>query len=85
MKVSILSDRGFNPTRPQFMRDFNFNDRASSVVVTVHAEGKAPYQCPPSATMVPTSAVGKVALGASIPVKVARENPDLLMFEWDKL
>lgn len=52
---------------------------------TVNVPGRPPHRSPASATMVPTAAVSKVALGATIPVKVAADNPDMVMFEWDKL
>jgi len=53
--------------------------------ITVHLDGRAPYQTVEAATMVPVSAVGKVALGTTVPVRVAPENQELVMIEWDKV
>jgi hypothetical protein len=34
--------------------------------------------------MVPLAAAGNVAVGRTVPVKVARDNPNLVVFEWEK-
>ena len=35
--------------------------------------------------MVPITAADRVAVGVTVPVKVAPDNPDLMVFEWEKL
>ncbi len=35
--------------------------------------------------MVPLAAASKVAVGRTIPVRVAVDNPGLVMFEWEKI
>ena len=39
---------------------------------------------PRSVAMVPSTAVGKVFTGVTVPVKVAPHNPDVVLFEWEK-
>jgi hypothetical protein len=35
--------------------------------------------------MVPLEKVGRVAVGVALPVRVAPDNRDMLMFEWDRI
>jgi hypothetical protein len=51
----------------------------------VNVRGSAPHRSGPSAATVPKKAVGKIALGQTLPVMVAADNPDMVMFEWDKI
>jgi hypothetical protein len=51
--------------------------------VTLHVPGQPDRQLQPSAAMVPISVADRVAIGQTIPVKVAPNNPNLMMFEWD--
>ncbi len=49
------------------------------------SRARRPTGRPRSAAMVPLAAVGKVALGVTIPVLVDATNPDAIMVEWDKV
>lgn len=60
-------------------------DRLFTMQTTLEVPGRAPFQGPPSAAMVPVDKMGRIAVGVSLPVKVAPDNPDLTMFEWDKI
>lgn len=53
--------------------------------VTVNVPGQPPHQTAYSAAMVPIAAASKVAVGKTLPVMVARDNPDLVTFEWEKI
>jgi hypothetical protein len=55
------------------------------MAVTVNVPGRAPQQQPLSAAMVPLGAAGKVAVGMTVPVKIHPDNPELVMFEWDRI
>jgi hypothetical protein len=61
------------------------NDRLFTMTTTVSIPGRAPFATEPSAAMVPLEKVGRIAVGVSLPVRVAPDNPDLLMFEWDRV
>jgi hypothetical protein len=61
------------------------DDHLYVVTATVHAGSKPPYACPPSATMVPKTAMSKIGPGLSVPIKVDPTNPDLFMFLWDRI
>jgi hypothetical protein len=61
------------------------DDHLYTMQTTTHIEGRLPFQSPVEVAMVPASAVGKVAIGSTVPVKVAPDNPNAMMFEWDKL
>ena len=61
------------------------DERLFTMQVTLHVPGQPDRQLQPSAAMVPISAADKVAIGQTIPVKVAPDNPNLVMFEWEKL
>lgn len=52
---------------------------------TVNVPGKPPHKTGPSAAMVPKAKVGRISLGQTVPVKVAADNPDMVMFEWEKI
>jgi hypothetical protein len=54
------------------------------MATTINVPGRPPHNSPASAAMVPVKSAGRVAVGATIPVKVAADNPDMVMFEWDK-
>ena len=47
--------------------------------------GQPPRQLAESAAMVPLTAMHKVRVGATVPVRYAAENQNLMMFEWDKI
>ena len=55
-----------------------------NVQMTVNVPGKAPYQ-ETSAAMVPPEDAAKVVVGATVPVKVAADNPNLVMIQWDRV
>ncbi len=61
------------------------DDRLFTMTTTVSIPGRAPFATEPSAAMVPLAKVGRIAVGVSLPVRVAPDNPDLLMFEWDRI
>jgi hypothetical protein len=60
------------------------DDRVMRIAMTIHVDGKPPYKSE-SLSLVPQSVVSKAVLGASVPVKVATDNPDALMVEWDRV
>jgi hypothetical protein len=61
------------------------DERLFTMQVTLHVPGQADRQLQPSGAMVPLFAADKVAIGQTIPVKVAPDNPNLVLFEWEKL
>jgi hypothetical protein len=61
------------------------NDRLMTMQTTTEVPGQPPHQGPASAAMVPLAKVGRLAVGVTLPVLVAPGNPDLEMFEWDKI
>jgi hypothetical protein len=61
------------------------DDRLIVMQVTVMVPGKPPHQSPASAAMVPQDKVAKLVLGASLPCKVAPDNPDALTFLWERI
>ena len=61
------------------------DERLFTMQVTVHLPGQPDRQDGPSAAMVPLAAADKVRVGLQVPVKVARDNPNVVLFEWDKL
>lgn len=52
---------------------------------TITVPGRPPHKSGPSAAMIPKTKVGHIALGQTVPVMVAKDNPDLVMFEWEKI
>ena len=52
---------------------------------TISVPGRPSHKSGPSAAMVPRAKVGHIALGQIVPVMVAKDNPDLVMFEWEKI
>ena len=61
------------------------DERLFTMRVTVEVPGVGTFQGPPSASMVPAAAASKVAVGRRVPVKVAADNPGMMMFEWDRI
>jgi hypothetical protein len=59
-------------------------NRLFSVQMTVNVPGRAPYQ-ESSAAMVPVEDAAKIVAGVTVPVKVAPDNPNLVMIQWDKV
>lgn len=53
--------------------------------VTLELPGRPPQQLAESASMVPIRAMHKVHVGWKVPVRVATDNPNMLLFEWDEL
>ena len=47
--------------------------------------GRPPRQLSLSVAMVPLDVAPKLALGMTIPVRGAPDNPGTLMFEWERL
>lgn len=61
------------------------DERLFTMQVTLHVPGRPDQQLPASAAMIPIAAAANVAIGRTVPVKVARDNPNLVLFEWEKL
>jgi hypothetical protein len=61
------------------------DERLYTMQATLMIPGQAPRQLPESAAMVPLTAMHKVRVGATVPVRYAAENQNLMMFEWDKI
>ena len=61
------------------------DERLFTMTTTVTIPGRAPFVTGPSAAMVPLAKVGRVAVGVSLPVRVAPDNQDMVMFEWDRV
>ncbi len=61
------------------------DERLFTMTTTVSIPGRPPFTTDPSAAMVPLEKVGRVAVGVALPVKVAPNNQDMLMFEWDRI
>ena len=61
------------------------DERLFTMQVTVHLPGQPDRQDGPSAAIVPLAAADKVRVGLQVPVKVARDNPNVVLFEWEKL
>ncbi len=61
------------------------DERLFTMTTTVSIPGRPAFTSGPSAAMVPLEKVGRVAVGVSLPVKVAPDNPDVSMFEWDRI
>jgi hypothetical protein len=61
------------------------DERLYTMQVTLMIPGQPPMTQPASAAMVPLTAMHKVRVGAKVPVKYAADNPNLVMFEWDKI
>lgn len=61
------------------------DERLFTMEVTLHVPGQPDRRLQPSAAMVPITAADRVAVGRTIPVKVAPDNPDLVVFEWAKI
>lgn len=61
------------------------DERLYTMQVTLDLPGRPPQQLAESGAMVPLRALHKVKVGWKVPVRVAADNPNLMMFEWDKL
>ena len=61
------------------------DERLFTMTATVSVAGWAPFVTGPSAAMVPLEKVGRVAVGVALPVRVAPDNRNMLMFEWDRI
>ena len=61
------------------------DERLFTMTTTVTVPGRAPFSTGPSAAMVPLEKVGRIAVGVALPVRVAPDNHDMLMFEWDRI
>jgi hypothetical protein len=61
------------------------DERLFTMTTTVNVAGWAPFVTGPSAAMVPLAKVGRIAVGVALPVRVAPDNRDMLMFEWDRI
>jgi hypothetical protein len=61
------------------------DERLFTMEVTLHVPGQPDRALPASAAMVPLAAADKVAVGRTVPVKVAPDNPNLVVFEWEQI
>lgn len=61
------------------------DEKLFTMEVTLHVPGRPDQRLPASAAMVPITAAANVAVGRTVPVKVARDNPNLVLFEWEKV
>ena len=61
------------------------DERLYTMSTTLYIPGQPPQVQAESAAMVPLTAMHKVRVGAKVPVKYAADNPNLMMFEWDKI
>ena len=61
------------------------NERLFTMTTTIFIPERIPYTSGPSAAMVPLEKVPRIAAGVELPVKVAPDNPGLVMFEWDRI
>ncbi len=61
------------------------DERLFTMEVTLHVPGQPDKALPASAAMVPLAAATKVAVGRTVPVKVAPDNPNLVVFEWEQI
>jgi hypothetical protein len=61
------------------------DERLFTMTATVTVPGWPEFVSGPSAAMVPLAKVGRVAVGVSLPVRVAPDNRNMLMFEWDRI
>ena len=61
------------------------DERLFTMEVTVRLPGEPDRRHDASAAMVPLAAADKVRVGLQVPVRVARDNPNVVLFEWEKL
>jgi len=61
------------------------SDRLMTIQSTVNIPGSAPMETPATAAMVPIDVVGKLMVGSTVPVKVAPNNPNAIVVEWEKV
>ena len=61
------------------------DERLFTMELTIDVPGRALQQLPESAAMVPLTSMHKVKVGWKVPVRVAPDNPNLTMFEWDRM
>ncbi len=61
------------------------DERLFTMTTTVSIPGRATFTTGPSAAMVPLEKVGRIAVGVSLPVRVAPDNEHMVMFEWDRI
>ena len=61
------------------------DERLFTMTTTVSIPGRSPFVTGPSAAMVPLEKVGRIAVGVALPVRIAPDNQDMVMFEWDRI
>jgi hypothetical protein len=61
------------------------DERLFTMQVTLHVPGQGDRQLQPSAATVPLAVADRIAIGQTIPVKVAPDNPDVVAFLWEAL
>jgi len=61
------------------------DERLFTMQVTLHVPGQPDRQLQPSAATVPIAVADRIAIGQTIPVKVAPDNPSLVAFLWERL
>lgn len=61
------------------------DERLFTMQVTLHVPGRPDRQLEPSAATVPLTVADRIAIGQTIAVKVAADNPGLVAFDWESL
>lgn len=61
------------------------DERLFTMQVTLHVPGQPDRQLQPSAATVPLAVADRIAIGQTIPVKMAPDNPNLVAFDWGRL
>lgn len=61
------------------------DERLFTMQVTLHVPGQPDRPLQPSAATVPIAVSDRIAIGQTIPVKVAPDNPNLVAFDWEAL
>ncbi len=60
-------------------------ERLFTMQVTLHVPGGFDRQLPEASARVPLAAVSHMAVGTIVPVKIAIDDPDVIVFEWERL
>lgn len=61
------------------------DERLFTMQVTLNMPGRSPQELAESAAMVPLRTAPRIQLGQTLPVIVAADNPNMLMFDWDRV
>jgi len=61
------------------------NDRLMTIQSTVNIPGSPPIETPPTAAMIPIDVLSRVMVGSTVPVKVAADNHNAVVVEWERV